>query len=386
MAFHLFRSAARSCLQTRYPCLVKTPINPHRVVVPIQIRNFKTSFPRRAVPLLGPILVKLTGPLYRLGFLLLGRRFRKFWNNLSPEIRAKYTKAFTKSKSRVYGGIFVCSGVSMVYYLSHLEETPVTRRKRFIIVDSRQLEDIASIQWRSIDDSLEKSKLPIYHPQHQKVFRIVKRIVMANQSKEVNQIKWQVNVIESDEVNAFVLANGQVYVHTGILNAMHNDNELAGVLGHEIAHAILNHSAEMLSMSGFFNVFSLVVLTLTWAFIPTDGTAFVVSLLQNMFEDLIINLPYSRKLEREADEVGLLLAARACYDIRYVPRFWHRMHVEQEGGVASGVVKWFSTHPTNESRVKHIDGLLPEALELRSYFECPELKEFYDASHRYREC
>jgi len=62
------------------------------------------------------------------------------------------------------------------------------------------------------------------------------------------------------------------------------------------------------------------------------------------------------------------------------------MHVEQEGGVASGVVKWFSTHPTNESRVKHIDGLLPEALELRSYFECPELKEFYNASHRYREC
>ena len=384
MASHILRSAARSCIQIRYPYLALK--KPRCVLLPAQVRNFKTSCPRHAAPLLGPILVKLTGPLYRIGFLLLGRRFRNYWNSLPPETRAKYSQVFTKSKRRVYGGIFAFGGFSLVYYLSHIEETPVTHRKRFMIVNNRQLEDIAAIQWRSIDDTLEKSKLPINHPQHQKVFQIVKRILMANQSKEVNQIKWRVNVIESDEVNAFVLANGQVYVHTGILASIRNDNELAGVLGHEIAHAILNHSAELLSMAGFFNVFSLALLTLTWAFIPTDGTAFVVSLLQNTVEDLLINLPYSRKLEREADEVGLLLAARACYDVRYVPHFWHRMHIEQEGGGSSNIVKWFSTHPTNESRVKHIDGLLPEALELRSYFQCPELKEFYDASHRYRTC
>ena len=83
----------------------------------------------------------------------------------------------------------------------------------------------------------------------------------------------------------------------------------------------MNHSAEMLSLSGFFNIFSLAILTLIWAVIPTDGIAFVASLAQNTVEDLVINLPYSRKLECEADEVGLLLAARACFDVRYVPRF-----------------------------------------------------------------
>ena len=192
--------------------------------------------------------------------------------------------------------------------------------------------------------------------------------------------------MDSDEVNAFVLANGKVYVFTGMLKAINNDNELAGVLGHEIAHAIMNHSAEMMSLSGFFNVFSLAVLTLIWTVVPSDMLAFGFSLAQNAVEDLLLNLPYSRKLENEADEVGLLLAARACYDVRYVPRFWHRMHLQDiAGGEATHpVFNWFSTHPTNASRVQQIDLLLPEALELRTYFECPELKEFYEASHMFR--
>ena len=77
------------------------------------------------------------------------------------------------------------------------------------------------------------------------------------------------------------LGTPRIYVFTGMLKAIHNDNELAGVIGHEIAHAILNHSAETLSLSGFFNIFSLALVTMIWAVIPSD-------ILLLIFPDLII--------------------------------------------------------------------------------------------------
>jgi len=363
---------------------VKTRLSlPTRKPQQLVTRTFQTTSKVHAAPL-GPLLVKLSSPLYRFGFLYLGRRLRQYWNNLPPDKRAKYTKIFSNSRNAIFGGVFAFGGLSGLYYISHLEEAPVTHRKRFMILNHSQLEKVAAFEWQKMDEMLERKKLPPHHPLFKKVYKIVKRILIANQSREVNGIKWEVNVVDSDEVNAFVLANGQIFVFTGILNEMENENELAGVLGHEIAHAIMGHSAELLSLAGFFNVFSLAILTTLWAVIPTDIGAFAASLLQNTIEDLIINLPYSRKIEQEADEVGLLLAARACYDVRYVPRFWHRMHLK-DGGGSDAIMKWFSTHPTNASRVKQIDELMPEALELRSSFQCPQLQEFYDASHRFRQ-
>ena len=347
-------------------------------------RCLKTTPATNVGPAIGPVLVKLATPLYRFGFMYIGRRFRRYWNDLPRERKSTYVNLFTKSKRGIYGGVLLVGGFSTIYFVSHLEETPVTKRRRFMILNSNQLEEVAKVEWRNLDESLDKNKLPVHDPRYQKVYKIVKRILVANQSKEVNALKWEVNVVDSEEVNAFVMANGKIYVFTGMLKAIHNDNELAGVIGHEIAHAILNHSAETLSLSGFFNIFSLALVTMIWTVIPSDGVALIASVAQDVVEDLLVNLPYSRKLESEADEVGLLLAARACYDVRYVPRFWHRMHLQGEGDLIHPVFDWFSTHPTNVSRVQQIDGLLPEALELRRFFKCPELKEFYESTQRYR--
>ena len=360
--------------------LSKHPENHH---LQIPSRCIRTTPATHVGPAIGPVLVKMAQPLYRLGFMYLGRRARRYWNNLPPDRKSKYVNMFTKSKRGVYGIVFLVGGFSAVYYMSHLEDTPVTKRRRFMILSSDQLEKVAEVEWRNLDENLEKNKLSVHDPRYQKVFNIAKRILFANQSREVNAFKWEVNVVDSEEVNAFVMANGKIYVFTGMLNTVQNDNELAGILGHEIAHAILNHSAEMLSMSGFFNIFSLGFLTMIWAIVPSDGVALVASVVQNVVEDLLVNLPYSRKLESEADEVGLLLAARACYDVRYVPRFWHRMHLQGDGEMPS-IFHWFSTHPTNASRVQQIDELLPEALELRRSFQCPELREFYDSTQKFR--
>lgn len=344
-------------------------------------RTFKTSATSHAAPVLGPLLVKLSTPLSRLAFVLFGRRVRNWWANLPPERKNRYLSFISKSRHRFIVGMLGFGGLSMAYYYYHLEETPVTGRKRFMILNDEQLKKIAMAEWKMLDDGLEKLKLPIHHPLHKKVYNIVHRILSANRSKEVASYVWEVNVVKNDdEVNAFVLANGQIYVYTGMLNAVANEHELAGILGHEISHAILNHSAEMLSLSGFFNIYSSAIVALLWAFIPTDGFALLASLFQNFIEDLLINLPYSRKLEKEADEVGLLLAARACYDIRHVPMFWNRMQNHAEFGVKTGKTDWLSTHPTNESRVKWLESVLPDALALRREFKCPRLKEFLELS------
>ena len=81
-----------------------------------------------------------------------------------------------------------------------------------MIMNHEQLEHVAAVEWRNLDEMLEKKKLCTSHYFHRKVYEIVKRILIANQSKEINAIQWEVNVVESDEVNAFVLANGQMFL------------------------------------------------------------------------------------------------------------------------------------------------------------------------------
>lgn len=389
----------RSTRLTRYLCTFghgstpKCPTNymaslPKETPTPLRCRNkkhapFHTSSGQHAAPFLAPILLKLTTPLSRLVFLLLGRRFRKWWQRLPALTKEKYMLGLTKNRNRLLVFLTLFGGTSAAYYVFHLEETPVTGRRRFMILSKNQLEEVANVQWRNLDSNLSSLRLPVNHLQHMKVVRIAKRILEANASKEVNNLNWEVNVINSKDVNAFVLANGQMYVYTGMLDAVTNDNELAGILGHEMAHAVLNHSAEHLSRAGFVNVYSIGLLTLLWAIVPTDGLAVVASWLQSVVEDLLISLPYSRKLEREADEVGLLMAARACFDVRHVPKFWERMRLVEKDAIEQQN-DWLSTHPSHKNRIVWLQDLLPHALALRSDFKCPELTHFWDSAQSLR--
>ena len=364
------------------PLLVKKPLCQQNQVIFINKTfkantQFHTSSSLKVAPFLAPVLVKLTTPLSRLVVLLLGRRYRKWWANLPKDKKEKYIYSLTKNRNRILGVFAACFGLSAGYYLYHLEQTPVTGRRRFMILSKDQLEEVANVQWRNLDVELAKHRLAINHPAHMRVFRIAKRILEANVSKEVNALKWEINVIDNDDINAFVLANGQMYVYTGMLKNVANDNELAGVIGHEMAHAILNHSAEHLSRSGFFNIFSIAVLAALWAFVPSDGWALIGSWLHSNVEDILITYPYSRKLEREADEIGLLLAARACFDVRHVPKFWERMQYREKDSIEQQT-EWLSTHPSHENRVTWLVAGLPNALALRNEFKCPELTKFMD--------
>jgi len=142
----------------------------------------------------------------------------------------------------------------------------------------------------------------------------------------------------SVEMNAFVLPGGKVFVYSGILPIAKNDDGIAAILGHEIAHNLARHAAEQLS--------SLVLLApIRWGFIYLDYTGITWGLgriLGDLAMELGLMMPASRKQESEADYLGLLMMAKACYDPKAAVKVWERM----EAAANTGIPQWLSTHPS----------------------------------------
>ena len=123
-------------------------------------------------------------------------------------------------------------------------------------------------------------------------------------------INWKLTVIDAGISNAAAFPSGDLIVFTGLLDFVKNDDELAIILSHEMSHAILQHAAEEISHSRLIDICSIGLAGLVWAFLPSDLTAILTQYLADKFLKFVFELPYSRYLEKEADEVGLTLAAR----------------------------------------------------------------------------
>ena len=155
---------------------------------------------------------------------------------------------------------------------------------------------------------------------------------------------WEINVIQSDEVNAFCMAGGKIGVYAGIIDRLKmTDAELAAVMGHEIAHALREHSREQISRQQASQIPG-ILLT-----IVTGSSA--VGRLGSAVTDVAINLPNSREAEKEADEMGAELAARAGYDPHAAVTLWEKMN--RLGG--SRPPEFLSTHPSPESRIQDLE-------------------------------
>jgi Zn-dependent protease with chaperone function len=157
-------------------------------------------------------------------------------------------------------------------------------------------------------------------------------------------------------MNAFVLPGGKIFVFTGILRVTADEHGLAAVLGHEIAHQYARHTAEKASL--FQLAFMLKFLL---AFFVDTSFLFNPLLVQ-----LGVNLPFSRKCETEADYLGLMLMAQACYDPREAVQFWERMSAAKEG---QGV-EWASTHPIPRNRIAKIKEWMPQAINRYHLSNC----------------
>ena len=174
---------------------------------------------------------------------------------------------------------------------------------------------------------------------------------------------WQVSVIESDQANAFCLPGGKIAVYTGIIPVAQNESALAAIMGHEIAHALLRHSGERMAQQKLVQLSSMAAGMAVGDMEPQQQRA--VMAVMGAGAQYGVLLPFSRDHESEADEVGLMLAAAACYDPREAIGLWERM-----GKLSSGQAppEFMSTHPSGTTRIAHLQSLMPKALEIRKAY------------------
>jgi len=369
------RALSRNRLASKPNLLNKTPQTSkcNLLAATLPKEYFHTSKLRPAIP---PLLLVLIKPLSRLTAMIVGRRIRKWRRNLGDEQREKI-KQKTNEYSRLIGGVgFFLLSFGIYGYESHIEEVPITKRRRFVALTKGQMEQISA---REFEEHLKENQadiLPTNNTSYTRIARVAHRIIAANKDLgEISKKEWTITVIDDPQKNAFVLPTGNIFVYTGMLDMCANDDQLGIILGHEMSHAILNHSAEAISHGNLFSVLLIVPLAMLWAAVPNDGLALVADWIFNKVAKLMIELPYSRAIEKEADEVGLLLAAKACFDVREAKVFWRKMaYLTHSDPTEVELPEFLSTHPAHTTRLEDIARLLPSTIIKRLQCGCSRLK------------
>lgn len=174
--------------------------------------------------------------------------------------------------------------------------------------------------------------------------------------KDLKDFAWEFNVIDDPTVNAFCMPGGKVVVYTGILKVTQNEDALAVVMGHEIAHALANHGNERMSQ-GLVAQLGLTSLDLALSQKPAQTRNLLLSAV-GAGAQLGVMLPFSRKHESEADEIGLYLMCMAGYNPSEAAPFWQRM---SSAGGGSRPPEFLSTHPDPAKRSQTLRTLVPKA-------------------------
>lgn len=168
---------------------------------------------------------------------------------------------------------------------------------------------------------------------------------------------WQVVVLQSDQANAFCLPGGKMAVYTGLLPVAGNADAVAVVMGHEIAHALLRHGAQRMTRGKLEQLGQL-------AGAASGMDAGTMQAVMSAY-GYGSALPYARDQESQADELGLMLAAAACYDPKEAIPLWQRMSQQGQG---RSPPEFASTHPSAGTRIQRLQALMPKALEYRAKF------------------
>jgi len=242
---------------------------------------------------------------------------------------------------------------------------PVTGRKQFKLVSEQELQAMATQQYRQFL-STNRVISPSADRDAEMVRRVGNRIAGAvaqyyrsiNQAEVLNGYKWEFNLVNDKDANAWAMPGGKVVVYTGLLSITQNEAALANVMGHEISHAIFQHGNERMSQ-GLAQQLGGVALSVAVANKP--------AVTQNLFlqaygvgSTVGVILPFSRKHELEADRFGMRWAAMAGYNPREAINLWKRME-QRAGGQAPP--EFLSTHPAPGNRIQQLERYLPEALK-----------------------
>ncbi|XP_044920531.1 metalloendopeptidase OMA1, mitochondrial [Mustela nigripes] len=336
------------------------------------IRSFHTSPQFQAAPV--PLLLIILKPVQKLFAIIVGRGIRKWWQALPPNKKELFKESLRKNKWKLllcfssFGLLFVA------FYFTHLEVSPVTGRRKLLLLGKEHFRLLSELEYEAWMDEFKNDMLTEKDARYLKVKEVVNHLIECNKDiPGISEINWIIHVVDSPDVNAFVLPNGQVFIFTGLLNSVTDIHQLSFLLGHEIAHAVLGHAAEKASLVHLLDFLGLIFLTMIWAICPRDSLALLGQWIQSKLQEYMFDRPYSRTLEAEADKIGLQLAAKACVDVRASSVFWQQMEFADSLQGHPKLPEWLSTHPSHGNRAEHLDRLIPQALKIREICNCPPL-------------
>ncbi|XP_074236993.1 metalloendopeptidase OMA1, mitochondrial isoform X2 [Saimiri boliviensis] len=286
--------------------LVLHPLSPSPVRA---IRNFHTSPRFQAAPV--PLLLMILKPVQKLLAIIVGRGIRKWWQALPPNKKELFKESIRKNKWKLVLGLSSFGLLFVVFYFTHLEVSPITGRSRLLLLGKEQFRLLSELEYEAWMEEFKNHMLTEKDARYLAVKEVLCHLIESNKDVPgISQINWTVHVVDSPVINAFVLPNGQMFVFTGFLNSVTDIHQLSFLLGHEIAHAVLGHAAEKAGMVHLLDFLGMIFLTMIWAICPRDSLALLGQWIQSKLQEYMFNRPYSRKLEAEADKIGLLLAAK----------------------------------------------------------------------------
>ena len=249
---------------------------------------------------------------------------------------------------------------------------PITKRRQLKILPESYINRQAFQLYENVK---KKTKLSSDKKTLSEIKEIGKRIeeavsayfVSTNQKDPTFYFQWEYILVDNEKIkNAWCMPGGKIAVYTGILEITKNNDGLAAVMGHEIAHAVAKHSIERASRSLLLNVGTTAADIFSGGAISRTQRATGVD-VAGMLRTFGIDNPFGRKQESEADYLGLIFSSLAGYDIRESVKLWERMKEAYKG---QEIPEWMSTHPSSTKRIQSLQRWIPEVI-----LEYPPIKK-----------
>ncbi|WP_339630535.1 M48 family metallopeptidase [Bizionia echini] len=251
------------------------------------------------------------------------------------------------------------SGLLTIILVASCATNPFTGSQTMALVSNDQLFPTSFQQYNQV---LAENSVISGTSQSEMIKRVGQRIAVSAErwlnangyQGYLDGYKWEYNLIESEQVNAWCMPGGKIAFYTGILPIAENETAIAAIMGHEVAHALANHGQQRMSAAYIQQGIALAGNVL----IEDNQTRDIFNQSYGIGSQVGVMLPFSRSHETEADKIGLILMAVAGYNPEEAANLWRRMDANS-GGQAPP--EFLSTHPANASRIENLTNLVPQA-------------------------
>lgn len=265
----------------------------------------------------------------------------------------------SNNKFKVVKYLFITLLVTL--FFNNCGSVPITGRRQLQLVSD---EEILALSLKQYKEYISTAKIEKNTANAKMASRVGERIANATMTylknngyeSELKNYAWEFNLVKDNSVNAFAMPGGKIVVYEGLLPITQSEEALAVVIGHEVAHVVAKHAAERMSQAMALQYGG----AITGSILGTNAGSQVGQAVFGLGAQYGVMMPYARKQEHEADELGLVFMAMAGYNPQTAVQFWKRM-MQASGG--SSTPEFLSTHPADAKRIEYIELVMPAVMQ-----------------------